>query len=937
MNLFVKSFVFFTGLLLPMLLISQTDQFNTDKLLPVDPNVKIGKLDNGLTYYIRANQRPANRAELTLIVNAGSVLEDEDQLGLAHFCEHMAFNGTKNFEKNELVNYLESIGMKFGPEVNAYTAFDQTVYGIKVPLDKTGFLDTGLLILSDWAYNISFDADEIEKERGVIHEEWRIGRGADERMMRKYLPLIFYKSRYADRLPIGDIDIIDNFKHESLIRFYKDWYRPDLMAVVVVGDIDPALVEHKIKSIFSVIPPKAQPREKKIFEIPDHSEKLVLVATDKEAKYSIVQLYYKHPLFVQKTIGDYRQSILHKLFNGMINKRLDELRQLENPPFLFGYSAYSTFLGPKDVYMSVAMTPNNGTVDGLKTLMQENERVKRFGFTASELEREKKALLKEIETVYNERSKQESENYVAEYTRNFGMSNEPIPGIEFEFELYKNFIPGISIDEINALASQWITDDNQVIIITGPEKEDAVYPTENEVKEIALSIKNMKIEPYVDRVSDLPLISKTPQQGKVSKTKNFKELDYTEWILSNGAKVVLKQTDFKDNQILFSAFSVGGTSLYDQKDDISSSVAAEVIQASGLSAFDKIELDKKISDKVVSIRPYISELEEGFEGQCAPEDIETMLQMLYLYFTQPRLSKDAFSSFMSKKKAEYENNSVSPEAVWSDTIRVTKAQYNQRRRPWTSEILEEADYKRIDKIFRERFADPNNFIFFFVGNFDIKKIRPLVETYIGGLPVLNRNEKWKDLGIRPPSANIDKTVYKGAENKSYVYINYSGSFDFNLRNKLEFEALCSILSTRLLEVVREEKSGTYSIGAYPSVKKFPVPLYDVNISFGCAPENVEMLTNLVNQEIEKLKKEGPSDIDLHKAKEKKIREREIKIKENNFWLSELKSIHAGTSDEASVKQHDKVVNSITKTDIQNAALKYFNNSIRVVLKPEDNN
>ncbi len=923
------------GIFVSISLNAQLPSYNHDQPIPIDKNVIKGKLDNGFTYYIRSNKRPENRAELTIIVNAGSIHEDDDQQGLAHFCEHMAFNGTKNFKKNELVNYLESIGMKFGPEINAYTSFDQTVYGIKVPLNRQGFLDTGLMILADWAHNISFEAEEIEKERGVIHEEWRMGRGADERMMKQYLPVLFHQSQYAKRLPIGKIEIIDNFKHDVIKRFYKDWYRPDLMAIVVVGDFDAKAVEQKVKTVFSAIPKPLNPREQKVYEIPNHDQLLVSVAKDKEAEYSLVQIYYKHPMFIEKNIGDYRQSIVHQLFNSMINKRLDELRQQENPPFIFGYSAYSSFLGPKDMYMSVAMTANNNTIAGLQTLMEENERVKRYGFTETEFEREKKSLLKEIENSYNERNKVESEKYVSEYVRNFGMNQEPIPGIELEYELYKKFIPEITLQEVNKLANEWITDKNRVIIVTGPDKEDVKLPEVKDIYDLVEQFKNVEITAYVDKVSDLPLIDKLPAKGKVKKVNKNKKLGYEEWNLGNGAKVILKQTDFKDNEVLFYAFSEGGNSLYSQKDDVSAEVAASVFAASGISTFDKIELDKKLSDKVVYINPFIDELYEGFEGQCAPQDIESMLQLVYLYFSQPRLSKEAFSSFVTKKKAEYENSSTSPETVWIDTIKSVKTQYHPRRRPWTTKTIDEADYKRIDKIFKERFADPNNFTFIFVGNFNSKTLKPLIEQYIGSFQVLNRNETWKDLGIRPPTNNIDKTVYKGQEDKSYVYISYAGNFDYSLEKNIEIKILNSILSTRLLEVVREDKSGTYSIGAYSSTKRIPTPLYDIVINFGCAPNKVEELTKLVNEEINKLKTEGPTEIDLAKAKEKEMRERETDIKKNNFWINEIEDIYKGNALDTDINDFEKIVQNIKQEDIKLAAQKYFNNNVRVVLKPEN--
>ena len=915
---------------------AQDMSMELDSQLPIDEKVKIGTLDNGMKYYIRSNSEPENRVELTLVVKAGSILEDEDQQGLAHFVEHMAFNGTKNFQKHEIIEYLESLGMKFGPEVNAYTSFDETVYGIKVPLDSVQYLDKGLLVLHDWACGVSLEGEEIDKERGVIHEEWRMGQGAQDRMMRQYLPLMLHNSQYAKRLPIGTMDVVDNCEYETLRRFYRDWYRPDLMAVIAVGDIDQNELEKKVVDLFSKIPAKKNPRERKYFEVPDHDETLVKVVTDKEAQQTMVQLYHKHPTKVTKTVADYRENMITNLYNGMINARLQELTLTENPPFVYGFSYYGGFLGPKDAYASMAMTQPDQINDALQAVVIENERVKMYGFTATELEREVKSTLRRMEKAYNERDKVKSESYVNEYKGNFLPTQEPIPGIEYEYELYKKYLETIKLEEVNAKAAQWITDKNRVLIVMGPEKEGVTYPTEAELLNMLNSVDKSGITAYVDKVSDKPLLAEMPEPGKVGKKKKNKDLDYQTWNLKNGAKVVIKKTDFKEDEILFRAYSEGGWSLYEQKDDVSASLATEVIAESGIGSYDKTELDKYLSDKVVRVSPFISELTEGFSGSAAPQDFETMLQLVYLYFTNPRQDKTAYNSYMKRMKGVLENRMESPENAFQEMIQTTMASDHPRQRPMKAEMLDEASFKQVHRIFKQRFGDPSNFTFYFVGNFDEKQMKPLIEKYIGGLPTVERTETWKDLKIEAPKGIVEKEVKKGSDPKSIVYMKYHGDYEYTWKNNVQLDMVCEILTTKLLESIREDESGVYSIGAYPGMEHFPNSKFGVTIYFGCAPDNVEKLSNGVYAEIEKLMKEGISAEDLDKAQKKLLRARETGLRENRFWLSTLRGFDYHGSNPNDFDKYDGYVKSLTADDMKKAANKYFakDNFAKIVLKPE---
>ncbi len=917
--------------------IAQDSFMELDSPLPIDKKVKIGKLDNGMTYYIRENSEPENRVELTLVVKVGSIVEDDDQQGLAHMVEHMAFNGTKNFQKHEIIEYLESLGMKFGPEVNAYTSFDETVYGIKVPLDSIEYLDKGLLVLHDWACGVSFEDEEIDKERGVIHEEWRMGQGAQDRMMRQYLPVILHNSRYANRLPIGKMDVVDHCEYDVLRRYYRDWYRPDLMAVIAVGDIDANVMEKKVAELFSKIPVKENPRERKYFDVPNHDKTLVKIATDKEAQQTLIQMIHKHPTSVNKTVADYREGIVHNLYNSMINARLQELTLTEDPPFIFGYSYYSNFIGPKDAYTSIAMSNSEKIEDALKAIVTENERVKMHGFTETELEREKKSALRNMEKMYNERNKIKSESYVGEYKRNFLPTKEPIPGIEYEYEIYKKYVPTITLEEVNALAPKWITDKNRVLILMSPEKEGQTLPTEEELLSMMNSVDKSNIEPYVDKVSDKPLLAEMPEPGKVSKKKKNKDLGYETWTLSNGAKVVIKETDFKQDEILFRAYSNGGYSLYGQDDDISADIATDIIDESGVGSYDKIELEKYLSDKVVRVSPYIGELTEGFNGSAAPQDLETLLQLVYLYFTNPRQDKTAFSSYIKRMKGVLENRSASPESAFQDTIQVTMASHHPRKRPMTAELLDEADYKQVHRIFKKRFGDPSNFIFYFVGNFNSKEMKPLIEKYIGGLPTVERNETWKNLNINAPRGVVEKVVKKGSDPKSIVFMKYHGNFEYNWKNKIDIDALGEILTTKLLESIREDESGVYSIGAYPGYDHFPDSKFGMTIYFGCAPDNVDKLVEGVYVEIDKLMKDGPSDVDLGKAQEKLLRERETNLRENRFWLNTLRNFDYHGSNPDDFDKYNDYVKSLSTDHLMKAAHNYFTkeNFAKIVLKPEE--
>lgn len=904
--------------------------------LPVDPKIRTGVLPNGMKYYVRYNKKPEKRAELRLAVNAGSTAEDDDQLGLAHLTEHMAFNGTKNFKKSELVDYLESVGTKFGPDLNAYTSFDETVYMIQLPTDTEAILMKGFQILDDWAHNLSHDSVEVEKERGVVVEEWRLGQGADERMRRKYWPILFKDSRYAVRLPIGTKEIIEGSKQSTLRKFYDDWYRPDLMCVVAVGDFDVDKIEKTIKGKFSAIPSKQNERKIISWNVPDTKDLMVATATDKEARFATVELIYKQPKEVEKTVGDYRRNIVEQLYTGMLGARMGELQRQAEPPFIAAFSSYGNFVRTIDAYSTEAICKEDGIEKALSTLVEENERVRKFGFTSTELERQKTEVLRRMEKQFNERDKTESKGLSMEFVRNF-LDAEPIPGIEYEYNLYKKYIAGITLAEVNKLSEQWITDGkNSIVIITAPEKPTLKMPAEARIREIVKGMQTLNVKPYDDKVLNKPLLAKKPASSPVVSTKEIKEYGITEWKLANGARVILKPTDFKNDEILFAASSYGGTSNYADKDYLSAAQCASIIDESGLGEFDANALEKLLSGKIANVSPMISDIQQGLNGNCAPQDIKTMMEMVYQYFMAPRKDETAFKSYSERMKGILQNKNSDPNSIFRDTISYAMSQYNYRFRPMTVDLLREVNLDRAVEIYKERFSDASGFTFFFVGNFNVDSIKPMVETYIGGLPSPKKNESWKDLGITPPKGLVTKTVKKGVEPKSAVSLRFTMPFEYNRKNRNDVNALNKLVNIKLRESLREDKSGVYGVSCQMTPKHYPKEGLEVSIGFGCAPKNVDSLIIAAFDVISKIKSDGCNDKDLLKIKELSLREREVGLKDNQFWLGVLNANYMNGENILDLLDYTNFVNSLKGDDFKRFANQYLKteNYAKFILMPE---
>jgi len=903
--------------------------------LPVDPAVTVDTLPNGLRYYVRANPKPERRAELRLVVNAGSVLEDADQRGLAHFVEHMAFNGTEHFEKQELVNFIERVGMRFGPDLNASTSFDETVYMLQVPTDSAAIFARAFDILEDWAHRVTFDTAEVRKERGVVIEEWRRGRGAAARMFDKQLPVLFQGSRYAERLPIGDKVTLEAFDPAALRRFYADWYRPDLMAVVAVGDFDKDSVVRLIRRHFSAIPARAKERPRTVFPVPDHDSTLVAVATDKEATNSGVQVLWKQPVRDDRTVAAYRRGIVEGLYNSMLNDRLYELTQKPDAPFLGAGSGQGRFIRSKEIYSLGAGVKEGGIERGLEALLTEAERVDRHGFTPSELERAKSDYLRGMERAYAEREKTNSGAYVGEYINNF-LVGEPIPGVAYEYDLAKALVPGITLAEVNALGRAWITDTNRVILATAPDKPGIAAPTPAALLAVFDRVRHAPVAAYADTVSDAPLVAKLPPPGKVVRERENKALGTREWTLSNGVRVILKPTDFKADEVLFTAYSPGGSSLAPDSAHLSAALATQVVTLGGAGPFSAIELQKKLAGKAVHVIPFLGDEQEGMSGSASPKDLETMLQLVHLYFTAPRRDSSAFLAFTTKAKAALANRGLSPQAAFQDTLQVTLAQHHPRERPITSERVDEIRLDQALAFYRDRFADASDFTFVFVGNVSPDSLRPLVERYLGSLPAAHRKETWTDRGVVPPKGVVTREVRKGIEPKSETRIVFTGPFEYTAANRHAIRSLADVLSIKLREQLREELGGTYSVVVSASPSRIPRPEYAFTIGFGSAPERADQLTRAVFAQIDSLKANGASAADVAKVKEAQLRSRETSLKQNGYWLAQLAAYDQAGEDPNAILTYESLVNALTPAAVRDAARKYLNekNYVRVTLYPE---
>ena len=905
--------------------------------LPMDPNVRYGKLENGMTYYIRHNEKPANRADFYIAQKVGSVLEEENQRGLAHFLEHMAFNGTTNLPGMTLRNYLQSRGVKFGENLNAYTAIDETVYMVtNVQTDLPGLVDTCLLILHDWSSFIALEEEEIDNERGVILEEERTTGSGSRRAMETLLPRMYPNSPYGARLPIGTKEVIANFTYQELRDYYEKWYRPDLQGLIIVGDIDVDAIEARIKEMFADIAAPVNPAERTQFMIADNAEPIVAIASDPEITSTSLQIFYKHDVTPDalKQSPDYwmSQYVLNLISQMQIN-RLQELTQKPNPPFVGGYSYFGNYyLAPtKAAWTSYAVPKDiNSIEEALTTLVTENNRMKQFGFTASEYERAKADFMKRVESAYNERNNTENEKHVDACLEHF-LHNEPMMDIETEYQLYQQVIPNLPLEAINAFAAQLIREDNLVITLTAPQKEGETLPTEEELLAMYNRANTIEVEAYTEEVFDGPIVAKLPKAGKVKSETYNETLGTTEWILSNGMKVIFKQTTFKDDEIRMSAYSEGGLSALPQDDPYTLQILDDVITLGGVGNFSAIDLPKVLAGKKASVAPGIYTYSEGMNGYCSPKDLETMLQLTYLYFTAPRADEEAFQSTMQRTKAMVKNMELNPNLTLSDSL--TKVLYNNHplRLRMTAEDYDKVDYAKAMEMYKNRFADPNNFVFTFVGNIDVETFKPLVEQYLASLKKNKRSENWSDVGLGVTDGDY-KTHYRKEmqDAKTSVYMIYTGDMEYNLYNNIYMGVLSDILDIVYTKSIREEQGGTYGVGVMGQINNRPSEEFMFYIAFDTNDEIYATLMDIAKEGLKDIAENGPSQENLSKVVENKLKKRAEQLQENNFWTSVISSLERDGIDY--VTEYENIVKNITVESVADFAKQIANGNLKEIVQ-----
>ena len=919
-------------------------EIEVEEPLDFDPLVVRGTLSNGLSYYIRHNEEPRDRAQIALAVKAGSVHEEENQRGLAHLVEHMAFNGTERFAKQEIIEYIESIGSTFGPDLNAYTGFDETLYFLEIPTDDPEITENAFQILSDWAYAISFDPQEVELERGVVLEEWRLSQGFNSRLQDNLLSLLFGSSRYADRAPIGLTEIIENAPVESLIDYYERWYRPDLMAVVAVGDFDIVEMEAKVKQHFAPSPEGeayqepatvTTSTERPTFDVPSYDETRIEVFTDAESPGSQFILIRNLAPDKGQDLSAFRRYVVESLAFMMLDARLFERTQSADPPYLWAGSGRSAYVESLDILTFQAWVEPDGIEIGLGAVLEEMQRVRQHGFTEGELAREKSNLLSSVESAYKQRDQTSSGTLVDEYVDHF-FSGTPVPGIEAEWELYQEVLAQISLAEFGEVAESWTQSGNTGLLVVRPEETEANSDADLAVATLAQieGAPALTVDPYADDVGDVPLLATIPAPGSITAEEQIESIDAVKWTLSNGITVIAKQTDFKNDEVVFRAFSPGGHSLVSDDDHVSATYAAQLVSGSGVGPHDNVTLDKLLAGQRVSVSPYIEELFEGFSGSGSPEDMETLFQLITLYATEPRLDPTFFSNYESRLRSVAEINAAEPDSVLFDTLNALLAQNHFRARPLTVELLEELSIERAQAVYGDRFADLSDSTFVFVGAFDWDDLRSLTATYLASLPSTGRAEQWHDHGIDPPLGLVDHAVYSGTEPRSNTLVLFAGDMEWSRQEALTLNVVGEVLGIRLRERVREQLGGTYSIRVSAGGSSLPDPEYLAYVIFGSDPTRVEELFAEVIAEVDWLR-EGGEQSYLDTVKELLSTSRQEDLRDNGFWLGQIQSATQRGESFSEITGFDERLEALTLEEVADAAQRYLTTDryLRVVLFP----
>ncbi len=864
--------------------------------IPVDPDVRTGKLDNGLTYYIRHNAWPEQRAEFYIAQRVGSIQENDDQRGLAHFLEHMCFNGTEHFPGNDIVKWCETIGVKFGRDLNAYTSIDQTVYNISnVPTTREGIVDSCLLILHDWADGLLLQPEEIDKERGVIHEEWRLRTSAQMRMLERDLPQLYPGSKYGHRMPIGLMEIVDNFKPEVLRAYYEKWYRPDNQAILVVGDVDVDRVEQKIKDLFAAIKMPQNPAPVVTEPVPDNVQPIIVVDKDKEMQYSIVELMFKSDPIPDEVKSSMEYLVVDFLKNaalGMLNDRLNELAQKPDCPFLQGSAGYGRYLlsKSKDAFEISALPKEGMTEQAISAVFTEARRAMQFGFTATEYQRYKQNFMSQLDKQYSNKDKRYNSQFVKQYVNHY-LDNDPIPSLDFYYENMKQLVPMMPVEAVNQVMQQLMADNdsNMVVLNMNQEKEGAVYPTEQSLKQAIDQARVQKLEAYVDNVKNEPLITNMPKAGKIVKEVAGKKFDYKELTLSNGATVVLKQTDLKKDQVIIAGEGFGGSSLYGEKDFANIKFFDDVVEASGLGNFSHTELEKALAGKIASASMMLGTDRANITGSSTPNDVETMLQLVYLYFTKINKDQESFENTMKTTELMLKNKLLQPEAVFSDSLTLTLQNHSKRFAPAYVDDLKNVNYDRILEMAKEQTSNAAAFTFTIIGNYDEAKLRPLIEQYLASLPgdakTVKKGKDVEDSFKGEVKNNFKRKMETPKAIAVMVWKNEK--MKYTLENSIRASMVGQILTMLYTEKIREEASAAYSVMAQAGLSRDDYrTVANVLVYCPMKPEKGDVAVKIMDEEVQNLTKNVDAE-KLAKVKEYMLKNIDDQAKTNNFWIRQI--------------------------------------------------
>jgi len=886
---------------------------------PTDPAIRTGKLANGMTYYIRHNEEPKERASFYIIQNVGALLENDDQNGLAHFLEHMAFNGTQHFPGKGIINTLEKHGVQFGRNINAYTYYGETVYNLSdIPVKQAGLVDTCLLVLNDWSHFLLLTDKEIDDERGVITEEWRTGQNANRRMFNQYVKVLLQGSKYTQRDVIGSMDVVKNFKYETLRNFYHDWYRTDLQAIAIVGDIDVDAVEQKIKALFSSIEAVQNPLKREFYEVPEHTDPLYVLTTDKEASSYEVNLYIKHKATppAEKNMNYLREKTIEALFGMMTRDRISELLQKGVPPFVMGSIGYSGFVDGYDVLNIEATAKPNEDEIAFKTIFTEAQRINVHGFTSGELERAKTNYLTSLESRYKQRDKISNDVYARDCKSNY-IENEPLTSIDFDWQFAQAIIPTITVEEVSLRAKQWMTPENRVVVIMGPDKPEAKHLTKEQAFAIIKEVESGPIEPYSDKVVSSNLISKELKGSKVKSTKQLPEFNAVEWTLGNDAKVVFRQADYEKDQVSLIAMSNGGSSKVNNDKVASAMMLNQFIGAFGVGEYDATALKKALTGKKVSLNVGLSDLNETFTGSATPKDFESMMQLLYLQFENPRFDKEAYDALLGRYKAYLANMANNPQKIMSDSLSLIMTCKNPRTKLMTPQMLDEISLEQIEGIYKDRFVDAGDFTYFIVGNIDEATAKTMAEKYIGSLTNLPRKETWIDRNVEGPKGKTTREIEIPQETKkATVIVNFDAKMDYTPEQNMLLSVFRDILNFRYTEEIREKEGGTYGVRVSTNSAKFPKAEKSLNLMFDTDPEKAQNLKAIVYQEINKIAQNGPTAVDLDKAVKNLLKNREQSKLHNNYWMQALNTYYTYSYNPAADENYENILRKMTVADVQ---------------------